>query len=239
VPSRAPAERPPPFRTRLAAFFQRPALGLSLAAALLLAIFVAAWIVAQNRRLRAEVESLQARQTPPAPTPQTVLQEQLASERERADRLDAQLRREQELRAAAQRNLEEGRRQQPPERRRSQESGSVVAAVFTLTPGLVRDTGAGLPKISLPPGGGRVLLQLDLATDDYRTYRATLKTVEGKQLLSAANLRARASGPGKVVPFILHTASLARGNDYQILLSGKTTAGRYEDVGSYHFRVVK
>jgi hypothetical protein len=234
----AHTERPLLFRVRLVAFFQRPAIGLSLAAALLLAVFVVAWMVAQNRRLRAEVESLQARQPPPAPTPQTGLQEQLASERERADRLDAQLRREQELRAA-ERNLEETKRQQPPTSRRSQESVPVVVAVFTLTPGLVRDTGAGFPQIPLPSNGGRILLRLDLAADDYRTYRATLKTLEGRQLLSAANLRARASGPGKVVPFIVPTARLAQGNDYEILLSGKTTAGTYEGVGSYHFRVVK
>ncbi len=231
APSRAPAERPPPFRVRLAAFFQRPAVSLSLAAALLLAVFVAAWMVAQNRRLRAEVESLQARPTPPAPTPPTGLQEQLAAERERADR-------EQELRAAAERKLEEALKQQPPESRRGQEPVPAMA-VYTLSSGLVRGTGEGMPKISLPRNGGSILLQLDLPADEYPTYRATLKTDGGRQLLSTANLRARASGSGKVVPFIIRAASLAQDNDYQILLSGKTTASTYEDISSYYFRVVK
>ena len=234
------AEHRPSFLASLAAFFRRPAVGLSLAAALLLAVGAATWMAVQNRRLRAEVRQLQTQPTPAPQTPRTGLEEQLASERERAEQLADQLRREQELRAAAERNLEEARRQQQTRPGQGPESGPVVAAVFTLTPGLVRGPGTELQKIPVPRAGGRVLLRLDLAADDYRTYRATLKTVEGKAVLNAAGLRALAGGGGaKAVAVTIPAASLAPGNDYQVLLSGKTPSGEYEDVGSYYFRVVK
>ena len=238
-------ERPPPFLARFLSLFRQPAVGYALAAALLLAVCAAAWMVAQNRRLRAQVEQLQARQTPPqtptatpTTTPPTELLERLASERERGDELATRLSREQEQRAEAERRLEEATRQQARPRR-DQSAGSVVAAVVTLTPGIIRGEGGGFERVSLPPGGGRVPMRLDLAEDEYRSYRATLKTLDGKELLSTSNLRARAGSGGKAVPFSIPASSLAPGNDYQILLSGKSPNGAYEDVGTYYFRLVK
>ena len=232
-------ERPPPLLMTLTAFLRRPAVGFSLAAALLLAVCGAVWMAAQNSQLRARVEQLQARPTAmPAPTPQTDLLEQLASERERGEQLAARLSGEQEQRAEAERKLEEARRQ-PPRPRLQQSPGSPLVAVFTLSPGLIRGSGPGLKRISVPPGGGRVLMRLDLAADNYPTYRATLKTLEGSELLSLSNLRALSDGDGKTVALILPAAKLAPNNDYQILLKGKPPTGGYEDAGTYTFRVVK
>lgn len=239
---RAADERPPPFLAKIISFFRQPAVGFALAAALLLAVCATAWMTAQNRRLRAQLEQLQTRQPPPQPTPQTELQAQLASERERGEQLAARLSREQEQRAEAERKLEEATRQQAQQRRdraAGSTTGSVAAAVFTLTQGIVRGEGDGQKKISLPPGGGRLIARLDLAADEYRSYRATLKTLDGKELFSSAGLRARAGGGGKAVPFAISAARLAPGNDYQIVLSGKTPEGAYEDVGAYYFRVIR
>jgi hypothetical protein len=236
---RSREERPPPLLATLTAFLRRPAVGFSLVAALLLAVCAAVWVAAQNNRLRAQVGQLQARQTAtPAPTPQTNLLEQLASERERGEQLAARLSREQEQRAEAERKLEEARRRRS-QPRVEQSPGSSLVAFFTLSPGIVRGSGSALKRISVPPGGGRVVVRLDLAADDYPTYRATLRTVEGKELLSLSNLRALGGGDGKAVVVILPAARLAPGNDYQILLSGKPPKGGYEDVGRYNFRVVR
>lgn len=229
-------ERPPPFLAKILSLFRQPVVGFALAA-LLIAVCAVVWMAAQNRRLRGEVEQLQARQTP-QPTPQTELQVQLASERERIEQLAAQISREQEQRADAERKLEEAMRQQARSRR-NQPTGPAVAAVFTLTPGIIRGEAEGLKKISLPPSGGRLLMRLDLAADEYRSYRATLQTLDGLQLLSTPNLRARAGGGGKSIPFALPAARLARGNDYQVVLSGRTPDGTYEDVGNYYFRVIR
>lgn len=236
---RSREERPPPLLATLTAFFRRPAVGFALASALLLVVCAAAWMAAQNRRLRAQVEQLQARQTPtPAPTPQTDLLEQLASERERGEQLAARLSSEQEQRAEAERKLEEARRQQP-QPRVEQSPGSSVVALLTLSPGLVRGSGPGLKRISVPPGGGRVLVRLDLAADDYPAYRATLQTAEGRELLALSNLRALGEGGARAIVFTLPASKLAPGNDYQLLLHGKTPGGGYDGVATYNFRVVK
>lgn len=237
---RSREERPPPLLARLTAFFRRPAVGFALASALLLVVCAAAWMAAQNKRLRAQVEQLQPRSVAatPAPTPQTDLLEQLASERERGEQLAAQLSREQGQRAEAERKLEEARRQQP-QPRVEQSPGSTVVALLTLSPGLVRGSGPGLKRISVPPGGGRVLVRLDLAADDYPAYRATLQTVEGRELLVLSNLRALGEGGARAVVFTLPASILASGNDYQLLLKGKAPGGGYEGVATYNFRVVK
>jgi|GEM_PF-620041 len=234
---RSGEERPPPFLAKILSFFRQPVVGFALAALLIAVCAVVVWMAAQNRRLRGEVEQLQARQTP-QPTPQTELQVQLASERERVELLAAQLSREQEQRADAERKLEEAARQQA-QPHRDRPTGPAVAAVFTLTPGIIRGEGESLKKISLPLSGGRLLMRLDLAVDEYRSYRATLQTLDGQQLLSTPNLRARAGGGGKSIPFALPAARLTRGSDYQIILSGRTPDGAYEDVGTYYFRVVR
>lgn len=232
-------ERPPPFFVTLIAFLRRPAVGFSMAAALLLAVCAALWLAAQNRGLREQVEELRARATAtPAPTPQPGLLEQLASERERSEELAARLKSEQEQRAEAERKLEEARVRQPkPQPNRAQ--GSALVAAFTLSPGLVRGAGEGMKKLSVPQGDGRVLLRLDLATDDYSTYRATLKTLEGTQLLSASNLRARGASGRRTVAFNVPAAKLTPAHDYEISLDGKSASGEYEDVGTYNFRVVR
>jgi hypothetical protein len=232
-------DQPPPFLARLAAFFRQPTVSFSLVAAVLLAILAAVWMATQNYRLRTQVEQLQARAAPPTPTPQTGLEQQLASERERSEMLTAQLHREQEQRAEVERSLEEARRRQAQQPPRSQGPVTVATAVFTLTPGLVRDTGTGFQKIRLSAGNGRILLRLDLPSDDYRTYRATLKTLEDRELLTASGLRALAGGGSKAVPFTLPAARLTPGNDYHVLLSGKAPTGEYDEVSSYYFRVVR
>lgn len=234
---RPAADRSPPLLARITSFFRQPALGFALTAALLLAVSAAVWMTVQNRRLRTEVARLSAEPTP-LPVPQTGLQAQLDSERERGAQLAAQLGREQEQRAEAERKLEEATREQGRPRR-DQSVNPLVAAVFTLKTGIVRGEGDGSNKITLPPGGGHLLLRLDLAADDYRSYRATLKTLEDKQLHSTPNLRARAGRDGNAVPFPLSAKHLAPNNDYKILLSGKSPNGSYEDVGTYYFRVEK
>lgn len=236
-----PDGRSPPFLARHSSFFRQPAVGFALAAALLLAICSAAWMAAQNRRLREQVAQLRARETPQQ-TPQTEFQAQLALERERGEMLAARLSREQEQRAEAERKLEEAVRQQARSRREQttgSATGSVAAAVFTLTPGIVRGEGEGQKRISRPPGGGHLVARLDLPADEYRSYRASLQTLDGKELHSLPNLRARANGGGKVIPFPFPSTRLAPSNDYQIVLSGRTPNGAYEDVGTYYFRVVR
>jgi hypothetical protein len=237
---RSQVERAPPLLMTFTAFLRRPAVGFSLAAALLVAVCAFVWMAAQNSRLRARVAQLQEQPSAtPAPTPQTDLLAQLASERERGEQLTAQLSKEREQRAEAERKLEEARKPPPPRPRPDQTPGPTLVASATLSPGLIRGSGSGLNRIPVPSSSGQVLVRLDLAADNYPTYRATLKMLGGKELLSLSNLRALGDGEGRTVALILPAARLAPGNDYQILLGGKSPTGGYEDVGTYNFRVVK
>jgi hypothetical protein len=219
-----------------AAFFRRPVVGFALAAALLLAVGVGVLMTAENRRLRTQVEQLRTPQTP-QPTPPDELQAQLTSERQRTEQLAAELQREQEQRADAERRLEVAKLRQSPTPPRAEKPRSALATiVLTLTPGMVRDEEGGQKKISVPSGTGRVRVQLDLADDDYRSYRAVLKTVEGRVLFTEPNLRARVVGGRRIVSVNIPAQRLTP-NDYRISLSGRDATGAYTELDTYNFRV--
>ena len=220
-----------------AAFFRRPVVLFSLSAALLLTLSLLAWIATQNWRLQNQIAQLQAQKTPPPPEN---LQDQLASERQRNADLKDELRREQEQRAGVERNLEAMREQAQRTNTRETQSQSSIATVipFLLTPGAVRDSG-GIKKILVPRGARLLSLQLDLAANDYRNYRAALMTVGGqKELLSRKIIGARA-GKGRITVSVNIPAKLLSRGDYQIQLSGENAAGEYDEIDTYYFRVVQ
>jgi hypothetical protein len=222
-----------------AAFFRRPVVGFSLVAVLLLSLSLSVWTAIQNRRLQNQIAQLEAQKTLP-PTPPQDAQEQLAVERQRNAELTNELGHEQELRASAERNLEVARKesQQATAPTAPPRASVAVVASFLLTSGASRDSGTG-KKITLPRGAREIRLQLDLAANNYRSYRAALKTVGGqKELLSRRMLRARAGAKDMTVSINIPAKLLTQG-DYQIQLSGETSTGQYEDVDVYYFRVAE
>lgn len=218
----------------LRTFFMRPAFSASLAVALLAAFLLAAWLATQNSHLRKQVEQLQARQTPPPAPPQELL-EQLTTERLRNEQLVAELRREQELHAQSS-PTPQAPKETPPTPARTPQSRAAPQAfvAFTLTPGLVRESGEW-KKFSLEPGTPEVRIRLDIPQAGYRNYRATLKTVDGREVLEKQGLRSVA---GNFVMFVI-PARLLGPDDYQVLLSGLATSGESEEVGRYYFRVLR
>lgn len=237
----AGGKRPVSWLAPLAAFFQRPAVGFSLAVALLLALALSAWMATQNWKLRNRVAQFQASPTP-ASSPED-LNEQLALERQRVANLTDELLREHELRAAAEQNLEAAKRQPgqtPAPGATPAPTYVTTVASILLTPGVTRDeTGDAVKKVPVPRGARQIPLQLDLAANDYPSYMAVLKTVGGqKELLSRKMLRAHASGGRITVSLSLPAKLLSRG-DYQIELSGRTSTGEYEGIDTYNFRVAQ
>lgn len=103
---------------------------------------------------------------------------------------------------------------------------------LTLTPGAVRDTGE-LKKVTLSPDTSEVRVRLDLAAGGHRSYRAALRTADGREVWSARGLRAAGT---KVVQVNI-PARLLPPDDYEILLSGVTSSGETEELNSYYFRV--
>jgi hypothetical protein len=108
---------------------------------------------------------------------------------------------------------------------------------ITLTPGAVRDAGE-MKRIAIPASADGAQLRLELASDAYQSYRATLQTDEGREIFTGDNLKAEATGGGKVVVLSFPSRLLTNG-DYQVKLRGITTGGTPEDIGNYYFRVVK
>lgn len=211
-------------------FFMRPAVGVALAS-----VLVAVWLAAQNLQLRKQVEQLKAQETT-QPSTQPELREELAAERLRNEQLSAELRRQQELLAEESRKLQQAREQQLPTPIPKPDSRSGIPAVFafTLGTGAVRESGQ-FKKVSVPPGTREVRIRLDLATAEYRSYRAVLQTVDGREMLTSQGLRA---GRGMFVQ--LHIlAKLLTPGDYQIRLSGMNPSGEAEEIDSYYFRVLK
>lgn len=220
-----------------AALFRRPIVGFALASALLLALALSIWMSLQNQRLRNQLAALQTRQTPTPTPPSQDTQEQLATERQRNAELNAQLQREQEQRAGLEQNLE-ALREQAQRRAPSEPPARTTFVSYLLTAGAVRDSG-DTRKIPLSAASREIRLQLDLGANDYPGYRAVLKTVGGqKELLSRKMLRAR-TGKGRITVTLTLPAKLLGRGDYQVELSGATSAGDYETVETYYFRVAE
>jgi hypothetical protein len=233
----APPPRVSPFN-RLRMLFMRPALGASLAAALLAAVILGGWLAAQNSQLRREISQLSARQTP-APAPESDLRERLALEQHRSEQLSAELRRQQELLAEESRKLQavqesQTRQQNAGARGQAQRPGIAAFVALALTPGAVRETGE-LQKVSLLPDTREVRIRLDLAKGGYRSYRTALRTSDGREVWTARGLRATGAKFVQVnIP-----AGLLTPDDYQILLSGVASSGKTEELDSYYFRVLR
>ncbi len=118
-----------------------------------------------------------------------------------------------------------------PEPKRAQQ---VVS--FALAANLVRDDAT--KKLIVPQTAGTVELQLPLEGDDYKSYRAVLGTVEGKQVLNQAALKPQKSASGNAIVLRV-PAKLLGDNDYILRLSGGDAEGGFEDISKYYFRVVR
>jgi len=220
---------------RVRKIFMRPVVGFALAAALLAAVGLAVLLAAQNSQLRKQVEQLHARQSPPS-VPQPEQRDELAAERLHNEQLSEELQRQKELLAEESRKLQQaqGQQMQTPTPVPNSRSGVSSVFAFALGAGAVRESGE-LKRVSVPRGAREVNVRLDLAANDYRSYRAVLQTVEGREVLSS---RGRRGGGGTFVQLNIPARLLMPG-DYRIRLSGVNPSGEAEEIDSYYFRVLK
>jgi hypothetical protein len=101
-------------------------------------------------------------------------------------------------------------------------------AAFVLLPGTLRSEGEQFIKIA--PETDSINLQLTLPKDaaKYQTYRAVLKTADGKTVSTAPNL--------KSLELFLSAEKLANGT-YIVFLEGQNAQNPAESVAEYTFRV--
>ena len=199
-----------------------PIMGWSLAAALLLIVFVGSWSTLKIWRL-------QHQPMVPAGREQD-LQRQLAQLHERNDQSNRELQRQQNQRAALEQELAALKTST------SQHSSPSMIA-FALTPGMVRDM-EGMKKVAIPAGTMWVQLQLDLGADDYNRYDAVLQKAEGDEIWNQSTPKVKMKGNIEVVVLTLPAKLLPHG-DYILKLSGMTTRGNLEDIDKYYFRVLE
>jgi hypothetical protein len=114
---------------------------------------------------------------------------------------------------------------------------SSPVAAFELTGGLLR-AGGSLPRVAVPAGAVVVELRVELPSNDYPAYRATVLDEDGKEVWSASKLGAEERDEVVAVRLPVASALLAPG-DYQAKLSGVPASGKAEALGSYPFRVTR
>jgi hypothetical protein len=106
---------------------------------------------------------------------------------------------------------------------------------FVLRP---QTRGAGsAPTVSLPPGTDRVLLQLNLESDEFAGYQVALRDPASNQIVwRSARVKATSRGESKAVSVSLPAALLSQ-QHYVMELTGIAASGASEFVSSYPFQV--
>lgn len=114
------------------------------------------------------------------------------------------------------------------------DSGHVLSV--TLIAGAIRSDGE-VNRVTIPANTNIVEFRLELPSDEYKNYRATIQTDNGSEIFSSDQLKAEKSGSERVI-VVPTSAKTLRAGDYQLKLSGLAADGKLEDVAGYYFRVL-
>ncbi|PWT88755.1 MAG: hypothetical protein C5B55_12605 [Blastocatellia bacterium] len=215
----------PSWRTKLAAFFTRPMIAYSFAAASFLLFVVGSLLVVDRIRLGSELAQLR-----------NVQESQIAQNRQLEKDLADERLRNQEL--MANRGTSPQETPTPEIRRESPQQpttpSSPVVVALSLLPGISR-SGSSVPQLSITKDVSLVRLQVGIDPQEtYKRYRVELRTEKGQQVLTQGNLTPR----GRSIPISLKADALTKGR-YELTVKGITDSGTIEDVGFYYFDVVK
>ncbi len=120
--------------------------------------------------------------------------------------------------------------------RQTKEPASPPIASFFLFPGSIRGSNEGAKTLAIAPTIETVRLQVRFDADDYSSYQALLRIIDGAQVFSQRSLKARSSKDGATVSIKIPAKKLVR-NDYILTLSGVGDHGQMEEVERYFFRV--
>ena len=212
--------------------------GLAAAAAILL--IGGFWLAFENLRLRREISATQARSEAAKLSEQQVQNElerqrtasvaaeqELARVRAESERLEQEVKKEQERRTPEQRE---------PNQLQPSSPGGVSIATFVLSPQM--RSAEQPPTVSIPPKIDYVSMQLNLEPDDHPAYRAALMDLANQQTLwRSGELKARGARDGKTIS-VKFPAALLRPQAYLVRLTGVSPNGAAEIISDYPFRVV-
>jgi hypothetical protein len=206
---------------------RRIALGVFL---LLLVALPLGLLVARNRGLERQLAAARAtRGTAPAP----------AGGEQRIASLEAQLRSLQQTGDADRRRLEEELAKERRARAAAESASAVPQVnvpVFLLA--AVRSGEDGrepVNRVPLSAAAGPVLFNLELATIDYPSYRASLRAEDGKEVWQAGGLRP----DSRDALVLLLPSRMLRPGTYRLAIEGMRADGKAFAVAVYPFRVIR
>lgn len=190
--------------------FQTPIMRVAMGALAVAMLAATTWLIAANRQLRRDIDSLQAQQA-------------------------ESWQREQELRRQIA-DLNTQPRETTVPTPHDLPEPDIISLV--LTPGMGRSSGA--PKaLVLSPATLMVRVHLLIAHDDYPAYQATVETAEGNRVWRKKGIKSQTGREGaKSVTLGLPPEALKPG-DYLVKLGGVTSHDRIEDVEDYRFVVAR
>jgi hypothetical protein len=207
----------------------RPVPALSLAAAVLVVLIGAAWLISERLRLRSQLNQLRANQQS-QDTQRRELEQQIAGERARNQDLTAQLERERkaESERAAQREAE---------KQTNPVSADTIASLI-LIPGLARG-GNNQAKLTVSPTVRSVRLSVGVEPQDsYSSFGVELLTQNGQKIWSQDKLSMHKTQAGGAIVLNLPAKILTAGR-YELSLKGTNASGASEDIGYYYFDVLR
>ena len=205
-------------------------LRLSLAAASLVAVLGAGWLIVETAKLRSQLIQLRAQSV----STEDRLGQQTEEERQRVAALTSALDREKSERQRLEQELATEREQQR-QQGTAPSLGSIVS--FIISPGGVRGEGQAANELTLPKTAETVRLELKLKRSSAdESYLVSLLTAEGKEIWStnARHISSRESSRSLTVR--LPARILSRG-DYELDLKGQTNKHQFEEIDSYYFTV--
>lgn len=125
---------------------------------------------------------------------------------------------------------------QPPEPIQGSKPEPTFLAVL-MSPGVARGS-TGMQTISLDRALNFVRFELKLDRDPFPGYRVSLQTADGEELWNLGLLKPMMTASGKMVKFDLPASRLDQ-RDYVLLLQGRSSGSKFENVSAYPFRVKK
>jgi alanyl-tRNA synthetase len=186
------------------------------------------WLIIENARLRDRVEIAQAEQTKAAQAAQQARQ-QAEEQRSQNEQLTAEL-------ADQQQQIEQlAKEQQRPRPAPLAAPSMSEIASLSLTYRMTRSPGS-LASLVLKPETKTALFRLLLEKDEYGSYRAEVRTLEGQTVYSQDGLKARNTDSGPTLILRVPANRLPAG-DHTVMVIGVTADGGAEEVTEYYFRV--
>jgi hypothetical protein len=229
------------------AFARRPVLGFSLAAILLVLLLGGVWLAVERGTRReggVETEALRAARQREQDAARQRASSNPANENISPQTVNAST--PEEAHATPDRppgeehasRLPSGNKEPAPP---TQRSGPAVLSL-ALSPGLVRGNGEPVSSNHLGISHETKVVALRVsveAEESYKSYSATVETIEGRNVWRRGALKARESVTGSKILTVFIPASALKTGGYILRVSGASGASAPEGVGVYYFSVNK